>query len=200
MTCKNARAISIERSRSGEPRSSADPDSRAMRRATRHAAHLEACAACARFLEAQVALRSAFASLALEAPPAPAALESSLLAEFDAAQLRPGAARRFRWWLPTATAAALAAVAAAALAIHRPVAAPGPTGQPFVEIPYTAPLAPYDRTNIVRMEVPVAALIAAGFEVRATDAGAALTADVLVGQDGRAHAIRLLSNSAAYFN
>jgi hypothetical protein len=45
------------------------------------------------------------------------------------------------------------------------------------------------------MEMPAAALIAAGFEVHAPDAGAAVTADVLVGQDGRAHANRLVSNS-----
>jgi hypothetical protein len=66
---------------------------------------------------------------------------------------------------------------------------------PFVEIPYVAPLAPYERTSVMRMDVPVEALIAVGFEVQGQEPGAAVTADVLVGQDGRAHAIRLLSNS-----
>ena len=42
------------------------------------------------------------------------------------------------------------------------------------------------------MDLPVAALIAAGFDVRAVDPGATVQADVLTGQDGRAHAIRLL--------
>ena len=59
-----------------------------------------------------------------------------------------------------------------------------------MRIPYTAPPAPYERTQVMRMAVPVAALIAAGFEVHVADAGAAVPAEVLVGQDGRALAIR----------
>ena len=55
-----------------------------------------------------------------------------------------------------------------------------------MRIPYVAPLAPYERTQVVRMSVPVTALIAAGFEVHARDIGAAVRADVLIGQDGRA--------------
>ncbi len=65
----------------------------------------------------------------------------------------------------------------------------------FIEIPYVAPLAPYERTSIVRMDVPVAALVAAGFEVHLIDAGASVRADVLFGQDGRAHAIRIVPAS-----
>jgi hypothetical protein len=44
--------------------------------------------------------------------------------------------------------------------------------------------------------VPIAALIAAGFEVHVVDSGGALPAEVLVGQDGRALAIRLVTGSA----
>jgi hypothetical protein len=40
------------------------------------------------------------------------------------------------------------------------------------------------------MDLPVAALIAAGFEVRVADVGMAVKAEVLVGQDGRPYAIR----------
>lgn len=79
-----------------------------------------------------------------------------------------------------------------------PVPAPAPdlrTEEPFLAIPYVAPLAPYERTSLVRMDVPIAALIAAGFEVRVADAGTAVRADVLFGQDGRAHAIRLVPDS-----
>jgi anti-sigma factor RsiW len=63
----------------------------------------------------------------------------------------------------------------------------------FIPIPFTAPLAPYERTTIARMEVAVSALIAAGVDVRSTDP--VVEADVLVGQDGRAHAVRVLSKS-----
>lgn len=65
--------------------------------------------------------------------------------------------------------------------------------RPFVEIPNTVPLSPEERTTIVRMEIPVAALIAIGFNVPGSDPGATVEVDVLVGQDGRARAIRLVS-------
>jgi hypothetical protein len=179
MNCKEARATAIEHIRSGS--AALDP-------------HFEACAECARFLRAQLALHSAFAALSREVP-APIDLEWQLLAEFDAVARNASRAapRRVRWWLPAAALAA--ALAIAAVATHRPLPAPRIAGEPFVEIPYIAPLAPYERTSIVRMDVPVSALIAAGFKVHAVDTGAALRADVLFGQDGRAHAIRLASNS-----
>jgi hypothetical protein len=187
MNCKDARATAVEHIRAGS--AVLDP-------------HFEVCAECCRFLQAQLALHSAFAALSREVP-APADLEARLLAEFDvvirnvscnASRLTPRlAVRRVRWWLPAAALAASLAIAAVAL--HRAVPPPQIAGEPFVEIPYIAPLAPYERTRIVRMDVPVSALIAAGFEVHAADTGAALRADVLFGQDGRAHAIRLVSNS-----
>jgi hypothetical protein len=191
MNCKEARATAIEHIRAGS--AALDP-------------HLEVCAECARFLQAQLALHSAFAALSREVS-APADLEAWLLAEFDvvirnasckASRLAPrSAVRSVRWWLPAALAASLAI---AAVALHRAVPPPQIAGEPFVEIPYIAPLAPYERTRIVRMDVPVSALIAAGFEVHAVDTGAALRADVLFGQDGRAHAIRLVSNSVPNSN
>jgi hypothetical protein len=67
--------------------------------------------------------------------------------------------------------------------------------QPFVPIPYVTPLDPLERFNVVRMELPVAALIAAGLVIQTADAGARAEADVVVGQDGRARAVRLISIS-----
>jgi len=78
-------------------------------------------------------------------------------------------------------------------ALHK--AAPEPE-QPFYPIPYTAPLAPGEWTRVVRMSIPVAALIAAGFHIMA-DPAATVEADVLVSQDGRARAIRPLSISVS---
>jgi hypothetical protein len=175
MTCKEARAIAIESVR----RDAAVTDP-----------HFAACPECIRFLEAQLAMHCAFAALSREVP-APANLEAKLLAEFDEAH---GLPRRFHWWRPAAAALA-ASLVIAVVALHRPARAPRVAAEPFVEIPYIAPLAPYERTSIVRMEVPVSALIAAGFDVHAVDTGAALTADVLFGQDGRARAFRPVSNS-----
>jgi hypothetical protein len=188
MNCKEARASAIEHIRSGS--AALDP-------------HFEACAECSRFLRTQLALHSAFAALSRDVP-APADLETQLLAEFDAvvrnaSRLAPRpAARRVRLW--QGAAALAASLAIAAVALHRPLPAPRIASEPFVEIPYIAPLAPYERTRIVRMDVPVSALIAAGFKVHAVDTGAALSADVLFGQDGRAHAIRLISNSVPNSN
>ena len=75
---------------------------------------------------------------------------------------------------------------------RQPLAAPE---QPFVPIPYVTPLEPYERFDVVRMELPVAALISAGFDVQSPDTGALAEADVVVGQDGRARAVRVISIS-----
>jgi hypothetical protein len=105
---------------------------------------------------------------------------------------------RPRWRAAMAVAAVVGACAAVWLAAvwvrpsaPRRVSAVPET--PFVEMPYVAPLAPYERSEVVRMEVSVAALEAAGLEVHARDTGAMVLADLLLGQDGRAHAVRLVS-------
>ena len=48
---------------------------------------------------------------------------------------------------------------------------PPPEAAQFIPIPYTIPLAPEERATVVRMEIPVSALIAAGFQMSATDPG-----------------------------
>jgi len=172
--------------------------------------HLNCCADCRGFLETQKAVQEWLRSIQGEEVVAgtvrgrqdrrpgesPARddgdLEARILAEFDAAHGGNGRRLPWRW----AAAAALAmTVAAAVVLVRRPPSPPRTADEPFLEIPYTPPLAPYERTRIVRMQVPVAALIAAGFEVHAADTGSALEADVLFGQDGRAHAIRPAANS-----
>jgi hypothetical protein len=96
-----------------------------------------------------------------------------------------------------AAVAVAATVLAGAVLMQRsaPVVEPRAESS-FVEIPYLAPLAPYERTTVTRMDVPVAALVAAGFRVQGLDPGATVAADVLIGQDGRAHAVRLLSKGS----
>jgi hypothetical protein len=193
MNCKGYRSRSIEHAR---VRADSTPPDPAL------AAHLEVCAECRRFADAQSSLSSAFSLLAAEnaSSQPPKDLELRVLGVFDAefgttAQQR---LRQHRWWL-LITSAALAASVFAILLIHRPV----PTsqtpevsnGQPFVEIPYVLPPAPYERTQVMRMDVPIAALIAAGFDVHVADVGGSVRADVLFGQDGRAVAIRLISSS-----
>jgi hypothetical protein len=64
---------------------------------------------------------------------------------------------------------------------------------PFIAIPYTLPLDPRERVDVVRMDMPVAALIAAGVPVGMADPTGRVRTDVLVGQDGRARAVRLVA-------
>jgi len=145
--------------------------------------------------------RLADESAQVEAPPG---IEAALLAEFDRAG---GRRKRLSW---TVAAAAIAASVAIVLSWDRRPNVPPPAPaaavsedaqaeQPFVPIPYVAPLAPYERAEVVRMELSVSVLIAAGFPMRAEDPGAKAEADVVVGQDGRAQAVRILSisNSAS---
>ena len=97
---------------------------------------------------------------------------------------------------------AMAACAAMCVVVCAVLLYPVPASQkatadaeaPFLEMPYVAPLAPYERAEVVRMDVSVAELTAAGLDVRVPDTGATVLADVVLGQDGRAHAIRLVSN------
>jgi hypothetical protein len=97
--------------------------------------------------------------------------------------------RRVGRWAFAATGAVAMAVLAAAIVLHRPPARQAQSAQEvFLRVPYVVPPAPYERTEVVRMDVPVAALIAAGFKMTAA-AGDSVTADILVGQDGRPLAV-----------
>jgi len=153
--------------------------------------HLAECGECARFFEEQAALSAALRRVAAEnaATRAPAEIEEHALAECRRAR------RGTNLWRPAIAAAVAAALAALVFLARGPASRPPAqaAAEPFVEIPFVAPLAPYERAEIQRMDVPVAALIAAGFEVHVPDPAGTVTADVLVGQDGRPHAIRLVS-------
>jgi hypothetical protein len=76
-----------------------------------------------------------------------------------------------------------------------PTPAGTPEPQPFLAIPYTVPLDPGERATLMRMQMPVTALTAVGLTVATPDPGASAQADVIVGEDGRIRAIRLLSIS-----
>jgi hypothetical protein len=131
----------------------------------------------------------------------PPEIEAAVLAEFDRVRRR----KRRSSILALGAGAIAASIIAILILEYRPFVR-RPTHviyvagevrqseQPFVPIPYLAPPAPYERIEVVRMELPVAALIAAGLTVRTADPGARVEADVLVGQDGRARAVRLVSN------
>jgi hypothetical protein len=70
-----------------------------------------------------------------------------------------------------------------------------PAEAPFITIPYTVPLAPEENVRVVRMTLSPSAMAVAGFPLPAIDPGLGTQADVLVGEDGRARAIRIVASS-----
>ena len=64
----------------------------------------------------------------------------------------------------------------------------------FVALPWTAELPAFESGEIVRMEVPVASLPAYGIDI-SSGADRPVEADILIGQDGLARAIRLVTNT-----
>jgi hypothetical protein len=89
---------------------------------------------------------------------------------------------------------------------HQPQTDPKTSGQRadhlerpvFVQIPYLAPLDAREYATVVRIDLSVATLIAMGYHITA-DPGAIVPADVLVGEDGRAHAVHVLSDVGLNF-
>jgi len=63
---------------------------------------------------------------------------------------------------------------------------------PFVAIPYTEPLAPSERLDIYRVQLPRRTLTLYGVPARAGDLEAPVTADVAVGSDGVVRAVRFV--------
>jgi hypothetical protein len=110
----------------------------------------------------------------------PAALEASLLK-----QLRRK--RVISWPL------ALEVLAAAALVLIAVYSRPTAATDEFVTVPYSMPIGPYERAELVRVNVPVTALEQWGLQVSAFDPGQRVNADVVIGEDGLARAVRLVN-------
>jgi anti-sigma factor RsiW len=153
-------------------------------------AHLETCAECrealAAFSEIDGALAAWGQTLELRNPAPPGARERL------AAGMEEPARRRAIWAIPAIAATLAAGFALVAVAPRRTPPPAKPEAPPFVAIPYLPPLDPRENATVVRMNVRVAALVHAGYKV-AADPDEVVLADVLVGEDGRAHAVRLLS-------
>jgi hypothetical protein len=186
MTCREYRKELIELARGG----TASPSARI---------HAGECEGCARFLDAQTALTAAMADLSIVEFAAGQRMAPRVAAELDRA-LRPARLKR-QWVLAAALAASLCAgavwVQRQGHAGRAAFKAPDPETRPFLTIPYTVPISPQEAVAVVRTRIPVTQLINAGFRVgaAAADPNAVVEADVLVGEDGRARAVRPLSIS-----
>ncbi|HXB67033.1 MAG TPA: hypothetical protein VNY05_02250 [Candidatus Acidoferrales bacterium] len=62
----------------------------------------------------------------------------------------------------------------------------------FIPLPNAAQIGPNEEVNLVRVEVPRSAMIALGYDVKPEEASGSVQADVMLGNDGLARAVRFL--------
>ncbi len=155
--------------------------------------HVAACPPCRAALTAFSEIDSKLTGWGRELgsrnPATPGARER-LVARIGAVSGGRRARLRIPSWIPVAAATIAAGLALIALVPRRTAPAGLRDVSAFVEIPYLAPLDPNENATVVRMQIRVATLIAAGYRV-AADPDEIVPADVLVGEDGRAHAVRV---------
>jgi hypothetical protein len=73
-----------------------------------------------------------------------------------------------------------------------PVIAPARQRSEFIALPYAQSEVPLEQPVIVRVQIPVSELGVMGMPLAHTSAGERVNADLLVGQDGIARAVRLV--------
>jgi hypothetical protein len=184
-----------------------------------HLEHVRECPACAALLTRQRTLASGLRRLAADwqSVEAPARVESRLTAAFLGQAGLTVSHPATRWWVPVATWAT-AAVAVLALAMflardrhvvpaHRTtsnrveLAAVEPadldtlgdssgTDNDFIPMPNAARIEPNEDLDLVRVEVPRSAMIALGYAVSEDRASEPVEAEVVLGADGLARAVR----------
>ena len=174
--------------------------------------HLAECPACAARMSRHRELAAGFRAVAagfrrVEAPPR---VEARLRSAFRR-QTRSENRAPSRRWIPMVTwAAAFAAMFALAAFLVRPrqpevlrpavqrtvelaMLQPQADSDGFIPLPNAAGVAAdEDDVNLVRVEVPRSAMIALGLDVSADGAEELVEADVMLGSDGMARAVRFL--------
>ncbi|MEO8596395.1 MAG: hypothetical protein ABI759_23960 [Candidatus Solibacter sp.] len=175
--------------------------------------HLAECTACESRMAHYLALKQGFRALSAAGPrlEAPPRVEQRLLSAFRR-QTGADFRRPSRRWVPLVTwAAALAAMVALAIFLVRPRApeaerpplrrsvemamlqVPQADAEGFIPLPNSAGVAADgDEINLVRVEVPRSSMIALGLDVSADRAAELVEADVMLGSNGIARAVRFL--------
>ena len=183
--------------------------------------HLKECRGCAARFERQQRLAVGLNALGaqMRRMEAPARVERRLVAGFRGQAEFGGMTPRSAWWAVATWAAAVAATMAFAVFLvrgHQPqrthrmtrsmtqlaavevpadvasMADPDGFGGDFMALPNTEGIAPNEPMNLVRVEVPRSAMIALGFTVSEERASDPVQADVMLGDDGVARAVRFL--------
>lgn len=176
--------------------------------------HLRECTACSALWEQQNRLNERLREAAVEwrRMEAPQRLESRLTAAFRA-QTGIHIPRTQGIWAPllswSAAAAVLLALALFLSSSHQPmrhastsieVAAAQALADAesydedngFIPLPNAAQIAPNEDVNIVRVELPRSAMIELGYEVSPDRASEPVEAEVVLGSDGLARAVRFM--------
>jgi hypothetical protein len=128
---------------------------------------------------------------------APDRVEAALREQF---QHRQAAARPpRRWWQVWGLAAAVATIVLAVLVMQPSPAVPEPPeyasqeiASDYLPIGYATPLAPDEFAQVIRVSVPRSDMVQFGLPVRLDQGPERVTADVVVGEDGIARAIRFV--------
>jgi hypothetical protein len=120
---------------------------------------------------------------ASEAAAPPPGLEAALLKQLKRKRVV------ISWPLALEVLAAAAILMIAIFARHAPIAK-----DEFIAVPYAAPIGEYERTEVVRVNVPVTALAQWGLPVSSTSLSQRVDADVVIGEDGLARAVRFVEN------
>jgi hypothetical protein len=189
--------------------------------------HLEECPSCAaryaRHEQIGAALRELGAGLRHVG--APGRVERRLVSAYRGQAAFTEVPRRTSW-IPLVTwATALAATVLAGFVLirpHRPqqnhgisggtvelavAEAPEPLDQiagwadgysEFIPLPNAESIAPNEQVNLVRVEIPRSAMIPLGYAVSEENASETVEADVVLGADGLARAVRFLNQSTSF--
>jgi HAMP domain-containing protein len=179
--------------------------------------HLRECRPCATRAERQQRLAASLSRLGAEMRhlEAPEHVERLVVAGFRGrVGLLPPARPAGWWWAATGWAAAIALTTGLALfvavgrqpqrteritrhatqlaAAEFPADVDPAEDGGFIPLPNAEALGPNEEVNLVRIEAPRSMMIAVGFSVDADEAGEPVEADVMLGADGVARAIRFL--------
>jgi hypothetical protein len=183
--------------------------------------HLNECPQCAGLIERQRRLASGLRTMAddMRAVAAPPRVEANLLdafrREMAPAGLRAG---RIRWIPAFSWAAAAAAVIAMGMwavprrhadipaTHHRATSAvelasladDGADDDGFIPLPNTERVGPNDDVNVVRMELRRSAMLVVGLDVSPERVSEPVQAEVMLGPDGLARAVRFVDPDGTY--
>jgi len=186
--------------------------------------HLQECPACAARHERQERLAQRLHVLGAEKRHvgAPARVERRLVAAYRGQAAFSGVRRNFSWFPMVAWGTALAATAVAGLLLvhprqphpaHRMVRNPvalamvetpetldaianlADADGEFIRLPNAETLAPNEQIDVIRVAVPRSAMIPLGYTVSEEHASETVEADVVLGSDGQARAVRFVEGT-----